>query len=392
MTSYPPIQQKLNYAFDYPVHFTGNVFDSGNPLLARTIDRLEENRIHRAMVFVDSNVADLLPQLSQHILNYFEAYGNDIELAEEPRVLPGGEALKTDFDVVQPIVSAMINAHLCRHSCAIVVGGGAVIDTVGFAAAITHRGLRTINVPTTLSGQITAGICIRTGVNYDGHKNGVGSFAPPFAVINDHEFLSSLPEREWAGGLAEALRLALILDGKFFDQLCDSGQEVLTRDPEATTQLIHRSTALYLHELAREGNPWRASGGGALDFGHWASHKLETLSAHEVTFSEAVAFGTLLDSRYAVEKGWLPEATFERLHTTLTRFGVPLWFPELEQAGPDGNPELFYGLPDFQEHKGGTLSIPFPTGAGKYRLESEIDLEVMETALSHLKALAVAAV
>src|SRR5690606_23576323 len=100
----------------------------------------------RAMVFVDSNVADLLPQLPQHIISYFEAFGDDIELAEEPRVLPGGEILKNDIQVVEPLVSALIDAHLCRHSYVIVVGGGAVIDTVGFGAALTHRGLRTVNI------------------------------------------------------------------------------------------------------------------------------------------------------------------------------------------------------------------------------------------------------
>jgi len=392
MTPDPQIQQKLSYNFDYPVAFTEDVFDPENPLLARTLDRLDENRVHRAMVFIDSSVADLLPQITQHIIQYFDAYSDDIELAEEPRVIPGGEIIKNDIEVVGPLISAMVDAHLCRHSFAIIIGGGAVLDTVGFAAALTHLGIRTVRIPTSLFAQINAGLGVKTGINFDNRKNCAGVFAPPFAVINDWQFLYSLPEREWLGGVAEAFRLALLFDPEFFDELCSLASTLSQRRSEDIQHIVQRGASITLARIAAQNDPFESTPGNPLDFALWAAHKLEMLSQCEISHGEAVAVGVLLDSLYAVEQGWFPEAEFERLSTAFSQLGLPFWFAELDLVGDDGNPEIFHGIPDFQEHKGGMLCIPFPSGIGSVRIEHLIDLSVMEQALQRLKTLAASGV
>ena len=388
MTPDSQIQQSLSYSIDYPVMFTEGVFDPANPVLAQVMDRLKENRVHRAMVFIDSNVADLLPQLSQHIVQYFDAYSNDIELAEEPRVLPGGEGIKNDIEVIGPLAAALADAHLCRHSFVVVVGGGAVLDAIGFAAAVTHRGLRTIRIPTTILAQANAGIGVRNAVNYAGMKNAIGSFAPPFGVVNDWQFLHSLPDRDWMAGLTEAFRMGILADHDFFDDLCTLAGTLNQRNAETIQKIIQHSAFLYLSRMALQNDPFEENVGQPLDFGYWAAHKLEMLSDCEISHAEAVAMGVLIDSRYAVEMGWLSESDFNRIHHAFSQLSIPLWYNELEMVGADGNLEILQGIPEFQEQKGGTLSIPFPDGIGAFRNESLLDLSIMEKALTDLKAIA----
>ena len=392
MTPDSQIQQRLNYSIEYPVIFTENVFDPANRALAEAMDRLNENRVHRAMVFVDSNVADLLPQITQDINEYFETHSSDIELAEAPRIIPGGEILKDGMEVVIPMVSAMIDAHLCRHSFVIIVGGGAVLDTVGFAASLVHRGLRTIRIPTTILTQSSGGLAVKTALNFQTVTNAVGTFAPPFAIINDWQFFYSLQERDWAVGVAEAFRMAIIRDREFFDELCMLAPTLSQHNGSAIQKIVQRCAVLYLNELAVQNDPAESGVGQPLDFAHWAAYKLGALSDREVSYGEAVAMGILIDCRYATEQGWLPEAEFERLHSAFSQIGLPLWFNELDLVGGDGNLEVLQGIPDYQEHKGGQLSVTFPNGIGKSRNEEVIDLEVMERAFNRLKMLASSAV
>jgi len=392
MTPDSQIQQRLTYTIEYPVLFTENVFDPSNPVLARTLDRLSENRVHRAMVFIDSNVADVFPQVTQHVIQYFEAYADDIELAEEPRIIPGGEIVKSDFSVVPPMTSALIEAHLCRHSYVIIIGGGAVIDTVGFAASITHRGLRVIRIPTTVLSQASAGVGIKTGVNFANTKNGMGTYAPPFAVINDSQFLFSLQDRDWIAGMAEAMKVAVLTDAEFFEELTSIASSVQARQPETMLQLVRRTAELNLRYSAKQNDPFEVGFGHPLDLGHWAARKIESLSNLEVSYGEALAMGTLIDCRYAVEVGWLSETDFERIHTAFAQAGFSLWFSELEIVGVDGNLELLHGIPEFQEHMGGVLTIIYPDKIGSFRIEHEVDIEALERALDRLKTMASAVV
>ncbi len=388
MTSDPLILHKLSHPIAYPVVFTENVFDPDNRALVDALDRLKENRVHRAMVFIDSNVADAQPELIQQIIQYFEAHGDDIELAEEPRVIPGGEIIKNDMDVVGPMISAMIDAHLCRHSYAIIVGGGAVLDTVGLAASLMRRGIRVVRIPTTLYAQINAGLGLEVSVNFDGRKNSVGAFAPPFAVINDWQFFYSLPDRDWLSGVTEAFRLAILFDGEWFDELYSMLNVLPQRRSEDLAYVLSRTAQIYLGALESASDPLEEHSGRPLDLGHWSAYKLESISAFEIPHAEATAMGVLIDACYASRQGWLSNADFERIYTAYAQLGVPLWFPELEEVSADGNLSIFHGIPDFQEHKGGILSIPFPTGLGSTRQEYLIDLAVMEEVFEQLKCLA----
>lgn len=388
MTSTHTVVQRIDVNWEFPVVFTHALFDPVNPVLITTLDRKSEHRRHRAMVFVDSRVADTLPQLTQQITAYFAAHPAKLELVGAPSVVPGGEAIKNDFSLVDQFMRQMLNAHLDRQAFVIIVGGGAVMDAVGLAAALVHRGLRQVRVPTTVLGQNDAGVGVKNGVNFLGGKNAIGTFAPPFAVLNDFDFLLTLPDRDWLCGVAEAFKVSIIRDRHFFFELVAEAEKYPARDFEAMQKLVTRCAEIHLEHIRTNGDPFEYGRARPLDFGHWSAHKLELMSGFAISHGQAVATGVLLDSIYAEKKGWLTKEEMSAIGDGFRRSGFHLWFDELNRREADGLRTIFGGLRDFQEHLGGELTVTFPRGLGARHEVHEIDLALMELALQELEAFA----
>jgi len=382
------VRQRIDVKWDFPVTFTHAVFAPGNPALVETLHRLGENRRHRAMIFMDGQVASALPLLAKQATAYFAAHPQHLELVAEPQIVPGGEAVKNDFGLVEKFMRLMLEAHLDRQSFVIIVGGGAVMDAVGLAAALVHRGLRQVRVPTTVLGQNDAGVGVKNGVNFLGGKNAIGTFAPPFAVLNDFDFLLTLPDRDWLCGVAEAFKVSIIRDRAFFDELVASAEKYPARDFAVMQALVVRCAEIHLEHIRTGGDPFEYGRARPLDFGHWSAHKLELLSSFRISHGEAVASGVLLDSIYAARKSWITEAELAAIREGLQRSGFRLWFAELGQRETDGTRTIFGGLRDFQEHLGGELTVTFPRGIGARHEVHEIDLALMERALQELEAFA----
>ena len=381
------VSQKISVPFDFPVVFTHHVFAPENMALLDALCRLGEERRHRVMVYIDSCVAGARPDLQKQIAAYFAAHHDKLELVGEPQAVPGGEAVKNDFALVQKMIAEMLGARLDRHAFVVIVGGGAVLDAVGFAASLVHRGLRTVRVPTTVLSQNDGGVGVKTGVNFLGGKNAIGTFWPPFAVIDDFQFLLTLDERAWLDGVAEAFKVSIIRDCEFFDWLCAHAAKLRARDFDAMQQLVIRCAELHLDHIRTAGDPFELGRARPLDFGHWAAHKLELMSDFKISHGEAVAVGMLLDCCYAVKSGWLTEAEFDAIHRGLAASGLPVWFDELERTR--GNTlEIFDGLREFQEHLGGELCVTYPQHIGARHEVHEVDLELMREALAKLKSLA----
>ncbi len=216
--------------------------------------------------------------------------------------------MKNDPLYVAILHQAMQAAGLCRHSYVAAVGGGALIDTVGFAAATAHRGIRLLRVPTTVLAQADAAIGVKNSVNAMGQKNFLGVFTPPAAVLNDFAFLSTLSQKDWIGGVAEAVKVALIKDAAFFTFLERRARALARRDLPAMRQVIYRCAALHLDHIASGGDPFEQGNSRPLDFGHWAAHRLELLSGFELGHGEAVAIGLALDTTYSYLAGLLGNA------------------------------------------------------------------------------------
>ena len=384
MEAAPTYHQHIDVSWAFPVAFTRNLFDPSNPVLAQTVSRLQEKRRHRAIVYADSRILDRDPSLKERVAAYFDAHSATLQLAAEVQPVPGGEACKNDLRYAESVMRQLLELRMDRQSYVLAIGGGAVLDAIGFAAALVHRGLRLIRVPTTVLGQNDAGVGVKNAVNYLG-KNALGTFAPPFAVLNDFEFLRSLPDRDWLSGVAEAFKVAIIRDRTFFDDLCKAAPLYPARDFDAMTDLVARCAAMHLDHIRTNGDPFEYGTARPLDFGHWSAHKLELLSDFAVSHGEAVATGVLLDSIYACGKGWITREELERIDAGLRQSGFALWFEELNLRDANGERLVFGGLRDFQEHLGGELCVTFPRGIGARFEANAIDLEAMDAALVELE-------
>ena len=158
--------------------------------------------------------------------NLFRWCKQTTSIEAKPVVICGGEAAKNDNAVVHSILEEVHNNNLCRKSCILVIGGGAVLDVVGYVASIAHRGIPLIRMPSTTLSQGDSGVGVKNGINYFGKKNFVGVFDPPYAVVNDFSLLQSLDERHWRSGLSEAIKVALIKDSDLLQEI-ESNVETL---------------------------------------------------------------------------------------------------------------------------------------------------------------------
>ena len=387
MKSSHTVSQRISVEWQFPVVFTHHLFAPGNPVLADTLDRLGEGRRHRALVYLDGNVASALPALVAQVREYFAAYEARLQLADEVQVIPGGEPVKNDLSLVEGFMRRMLERHMDRQSFVLIIGGGAVMDAVGLAASLVHRGLRQVRIPTTVLGQNDAGVGVKNGVNFLGGKNAIGSFAPPFAVLNDFEFLRSLPQRDWLCGVAEAWKVSIIRDRPFFDWLCAHAEKFPARDDTAMEPLVRRCAEIHLEHIRTGGDPFEYGRARPLDFGHWSAHKLELISGFRVSHGEAVASGVLLDSIYARHKGWISEAELGAIAGGLRASGFALWFDEYDLRDEQGRRLVFGGIEDFREHLGGELTVTFPKGIGARHEVHELDSSLMEQSLLNLRDL-----
>jgi 3-dehydroquinate synthase len=375
-------RQPIQVTFSYPVVFTTGLFSGANSTLRDIFDCSGQPLAQppsRVLFVVDRGVveahADLLEAIDQYCVRHSEV----LESTGRPLVIDGGESSKNDPRVLERVQAAIHDARLCRHSYVAAVGGGAVLDVVGYAAAIAHRGLRLIRIPTTVLSQDDSAVGVKNGVNAFGTKNYLGTFAPPFAVINDFAFLSTLSERDWRSGISEAIKVALVRDPDFFTSIEEDAARLSARDGVAMERLVRRSAALHFAHVATGGDPFELGTSRPLDFGHWAAHKLEQLTDHRLRHGEAVAIGIALDSSYALLRGFLPEHDWRRILNLLAAVGFDLWAPELSRNldDPDSEGCVLRGLEEFREHLGGGLTIMLLQGIGQPFDVHEIDRDVM---------------
>jgi len=377
--------QRFTVAYEYPVCFTERVFDPGNPLLAEVLGRLEPERRHRCVAFVDDGVLEARPGLVDEIARYARHHAARMELAAPPFPVPGGERVKNELFFIEQMQQRLFEHRIDRHSYVIAIGGGAVLDAVGLVAGTTHRGVRLIRVPTTVLAQDDSGVGVKNGVNLYGVKNFCGTFAPPFAVLNDLDLLTPLSERDKIAGMAEAVKVALIRDGEFFAWLERHADDLITFERPALAAMIRRCAELHMRQIAHGGDPFETGSARPLDYGHWSAHKLESLTKHHVRHGEAVAIGIALDARYSVLAGLLAEGQDGRICALLEHLGFRLWHPALEAGRPDGSLALFEGLREFREHLGGELTVTLLEDVGRGIEVHEIDEGRMRAALRWLK-------
>lgn len=379
------IERTIQVGFQLQVHFTQAVFDPANPLLQEVLVNNRPGQIRKALVVLDEALAAAQPELEQKIENYFAAFPASIKLVCTPLVIEGGERAKNSYFHVSEIHSHVEKYHIDRHSYILAVGGGALLDVVGLAAATAHRGVRHVRIPTTTLSQDDSGVGVKNGINAFGKKNFIGTFAPPFAVINDFQLLESLPERDKRAGYVEAVKVALIRDKEFFEGIERDATLLADFEPAAMQRLIYRSAELHLNHIATSGDPFEFGSARPLDFGHWAAHKIEQLSDYEIRHGEAVAIGIALDVIYSRKIGLLDAKSAERILVLLEKLGFELFANELLNVDADGNLHVLKGLEEFREHLGGELTITLLQAIGEGSEIHEMNLPKVIEAIYELQ-------
>ncbi|MDR8367067.1 3-dehydroquinate synthase [Pseudomonas sp. JL3] len=377
-----PLHGRFKVNYDYPVLFTDHLFDPANPCLHQQLTARHRGSV-TALVFADEQLLQSAPQLLEQINAYFAAHAADLHLQAAPITVPAGE-LSKDSQVLQQLYSDMLHHGLDRHCYVLALGGGAVLDAVGYACATFHRGIRLIRIPSTVLAQNDAGIGVKNGINAFGQKNLLGAFYPATAVINDFQLLTSLTRRDQIAGLAEAVKVALIKDQAFFQWMEQQADALAHFDHPASRYAIRRCAELHLAHITGAGDPFERGNGRPLDYGHWAAHKLENLSQHRLRHGEAVAVGMALDGLYANALGLLSDTDTERVLNLLLKLGFNLCPPELSLKDAQGRSQVLLGLEEFRQHLGGQLSIPMLSRIGESVDLHEIDAARMEQALQRL--------
>jgi len=371
----------LDISFSVPqvlrLRFTCDVFGGDRQVLA---DLLAPSGDFPAKVqfWLDQQVAGAQPDLIPRIEAITDAW-NHVERVGTVQLVPGGEEIKNDIHILDRMLKVFNLADLDRHSYVVVIGGGAVLDAVGFAAAIAHRGIRLIRLPTTTLAQGDSGVGVKNAVNLFQKKNWVGSFAVPWGVINDASLLKSLPDRDFVAGFSESVKVALLKDAAFFERLCTEADRIAARDMQKVLPAIRRSAQLHLDHIACGGDPFEMWEARPLDYGHWSAHKLEPLTNFELRHGEAVAIGVAIDTVYSSIMFGLRERDARQVLNCLSRLGFDLAHPMIQETTL-----LFEGLEEFRQHLGGRLTLTMLRGVGKPFEVHQVDYRKMREAIERV--------
>jgi 3-dehydroquinate synthase len=361
------------------LRFTRDVLGVDRHVLAELLEP-SEGQLSRVQFWLDTNVAAAHPGLPSKIHGFAAEFAHRLVLTGPPQTVPSGEAVKNDIHAVQPMLTEFHAARLDRHSYVVVIGGGAVLDAVGFAAAIAHRGLRLVRLPTTTLAQADSGVGVKNGLNLFHTKNWLGAFAAPWAVINDAHLLETLSDRDFLAGFSEAVKVALLKDPRLFDELCGAAPRIRRRNMSICLPIIRRSAELHLEHIAHGGDPFEMLQARPLDFGHWSAHKLEAMTGFELRHGEAVAIGIAIDTVYGSLALGLDPSSATRVVACLTQLGFALDHPQLSDL-----PQLLAGLEEFRQHLGGRLTLTMLRGIGQPMDVHEVDRNLMGRAVEQVR-------
>ena len=375
------IQRQIRVGWQLRVLFTENVFAPDNSTLKNALADAQRRKV---LVVIENSLSQAQPKIEKQIESYFARHTEQLQLVRPPLPVVGGERSKNSIPLVTDILSHIDRHHIDRQSYVIAIGGGALLDLVGFAAAIAHRGVRHVRIPTTTLAQADSGVGVKNAINAFGKKNFIGTFAPPHAVINDFNLLETLAPRDKRVGYVEAVKVACIRDAAFFEDIEKNAEKLAEFEPVAMKRLIRRCAELHLNHIATGGDPFEKSSARPLDFGHWAAHKLEQLSSFEISHGEAVAIGIALDVTYSRLVGLLKKKSCDRVLNLLHQLGFRLFADELLDKNAKGNLRILDGLEEFREHLGGELTITLLKEIGQGVEVHEMDSKKIVTAIREL--------
>lgn len=374
-------QNRYDIDFSVPMshrlRFTKDCFGDDFPIVAELFEHSGSSPA-RAQVWIDEGLCNWDSRLSAKIEAHLSAPNSGVELVSPVERLPGGEAVKNDPAIVNHLLESFNRDNLDRRSYVLVVGGGAILDTVGYAAAIAHRGIRLIRVPTTTLAQADSGVGVKNAVNWFNKKNWKGTFATPWAVVNDERLLEGLSDRDFRCGFSEAVKVSLLKSPEFFQFLTNAAESIAAREQPQTSLAIRESVLLHLWHITRGGDPFELQQARPLDFGHWSAHKLEAITKYRLRHGEAVAIGVAVDTVYSHLQLGLPRSVADDTLKTLLGLQLPIWDSALNES------VIFDGLEEFRQHLGGELTITLIKQVGQPIDVHSIDRGAMREAMAYV--------
>lgn len=368
--------------FVHRLRFTRDVLGADQQVLADLLEA-SGDRAPRVQFWVDEMVSRNRCDLVERIRTFCAAHADRLTRVGNVQIVPGGEAIKNDVHILERILKVFHASDLDRRSYVVAIGGGAVLDAVGFTAAIAHRGIRLVRLPTTTLAQADSGVGVKSGVNLFHKKNWIGAFAVPWAVVNDAAMLRTLSDRDFRCGFSECVKVALLKDARMFDRLCRLAGRIRRREMAPALEMIRCSARWHLRHITAEGDPFEAREARPLDFGHWSAHRLESMSEYRLRHGEAVAIGLAIDVVYSSLVHGLDRRHAERVLRCLHRLGFQLRAPALADL-----PGLFAGLEEFRQHLGGRLTLTMLRAPGDPVDVHAVDRAKMQTAIERIARLA----
>jgi 3-dehydroquinate synthase len=302
----------------------------------------------------------------------------DAGLEPEVVAIAAGERHKTLPQALE-LLDWLTGTQIARHDLIVTFGGGVVVDMGGWVASCYMRGVPYLNLPTTLVGQVDAGIGGKLAVNHEVAKNLIGGFWQPRGVISDVSFLRTLERRQLRAGLAESIKKAIIASPAYWKLIEEGADAIFARDPDALERLVHGASAIKAELIARD--PYELDSRRTLGFGHAIAHPLETVTGYSsLLHGEAVAFGMVVEGRMALARGLLRADTLERILRLLERVGLPIAADELP-ARVDGA-RLLAAIERIRLIRGGGYRFVLPIELGETVIADDVTPGELHAALS----------
>ena len=353
--------------FRYSVYFIDNFLDR-NLINDQKIWEIFGHR--KLLAVIDRNVFNLY---EKQIRNFFSKNAKEYTL----HTIDADEKTKNMETMISVCALAKHNK-LGRNSLLVAIGGGVVMDIVGFAAFAYRRKISYVRIPTTLVGLVDAGVGVKVGVNFLDSKNLLGGYHPPLVVFNDQSFLHTISDKNMRCGLYEILKMAVIKNRKLFNSICKNYQKFLEKNFDNDTQkIIHDSAQYMMSEL--QNNLFEKNLKRIVDFGHTFSPLLETFSNYEIPHGEAVGIDILLSSYISYRKGLLSLKENNKITEIIKQIG----FTKKYELPPIN--QLFRSLDEVRNHRAGNLNLVIPTKIGKSMFTNKINIEELTNGYLFLK-------
>ena len=345
---------KAELPVEFTLKYSSDIFNINNH------DLLSFGESNRKLVIIDKAVNEIY---GQRLVDYFKTMKVELKLF----VLDATESNKT-WEYTDKVLQFFEDAGALRREPIIVIGGGVLLDLVGFCCSIYRRGIPYVKVPTTLLAIVDASVGVKVAANHFERRNRIGAYYPPIATLLDKKFIATQDGRNIINGIAEIFKLAVIKDIELFELLEESYEQLISEKFQlgaVPVRVINLAITGMIEELSP--NLWERKLDRCVDFGHSFSPIIEMKNIITLQHGEAVALDCLFSSCLAYVRGFLDMPTLVRIFKTARNLKLPVFHKDFCDFNL-----LKRALSDTMKHRNGNQYLPVPLGIGNYRILNDV--------------------